>query len=102
ALIRASIFLKSLRIGQLLSGSLAAEDGRSHALTEWRGMRMFLDQQVAADSPAMPKLYANLRANLDDILAAARSSGAPVLISTVGVNLKDSAPFASLHRANLT
>jgi tetratricopeptide (TPR) repeat protein len=39
---------------------------------------------------------------LRDIVAVARGSGIPVMISTVGVNLKDSAPFASLHRAGLT
>jgi tetratricopeptide (TPR) repeat protein len=31
-----------------------------------------------------------------------RASGAPVLISTVGANLKDCAPFGSLHRPDLT
>ena len=69
---------------------------------EWRGLRMFLDQQVPADAPALIRMYNNFQGNLRDIVAAARDSGAPVLISTVGVNLKDSAPFASLHRAALT
>ena len=63
---------------------------------------MFLDQQVPADAPALARMYNNFQGNLRDIVAAARGSGAPVLISTVGVNLKDSAPFASLHRAGLT
>jgi tetratricopeptide (TPR) repeat protein len=38
---------------------------------------------------------------LRDIVAVARRSGAQVLISTVATNLKDCAPFASLHREGL-
>ena len=62
---------------------------------------MFLKQQVPADGPAIDGVYSNFRGNLSDIVAVAQGSGARVLISTVGVNLKDSAPFASLHRADL-
>src|SRR5437879_9815820 len=64
-------------------------------------MEMFLEQQVAADAPAMTGVYQNFRSNLHDIIEVARSSGARVLVSTVGVNLKDCAPFASLHRTDL-
>jgi tetratricopeptide (TPR) repeat protein len=64
-------------------------------------MEMFLEQQVPADAPAMARVYEHFRSNLRDMVAVARGSGARVLVSTVGVNLKDSAPFASLHRADL-
>src|SRR6516165_6451760 len=50
--IRASIFLRSSRIGQLL-----AESGQPKQ--EWRGMEMFLDKQVRADSPRMEPAYRN-------------------------------------------
>ena len=96
ALIRAGIYFKSLRLGQLLEAGL-----RSSKPREWRGMEMFLEQQVAADAPAMTGVYQNFRSNLHDIIEVARSSGARVLVSTVGVNLKDCAPFASLHRTDL-
>jgi len=49
----------------------------------------------------MAQVYANFERNLRDIVDAARGSGARVVLSTVGVNLKDSPPFASLHRADL-
>jgi tetratricopeptide (TPR) repeat protein len=101
ALIRASILLNSTRLGQLLGGGMRAIAAKN-APQEWRGMRMFLDQQVRADAPAMSRLYKNFRSNLSDIVTAAQGSGAKVLISSVGVNLRDSAPFASLHRADLT
>jgi tetratricopeptide (TPR) repeat protein len=101
ALIRASIYLNSTRLGQLLGGGMRAITLRN-VPQEWRGLRMFIEQQVPADAPTLARMYDNFRGNLRDIVAVAQGSGAPVLISTVGVNLKDSAPFASLHRAGLT
>ena len=91
--IRAGIFFNSTRLGQLL-GKVAGTSRKN----EWRGMEMFLDRQVRADSPQMKPVYENFAANLRDIVAAAHRSGAQVLISTVATNLKDCAPFASLHR----
>ena len=64
-------------------------------------MEMFLDRQVRADSPQMRPVYENFAANLRDIVAVARRSGSQVLISTVATNLKDCAPFASLHREGI-
>jgi tetratricopeptide (TPR) repeat protein len=99
-LIQAGIFLKSTRLGQLLGAALrsSAKDG---APREWRGMETFLEQQVPADASAMAGVYQTFRSNLRDIVEVARRSGARVLVSTVGVNLKDSAPFGSLHRPGL-
>ena len=64
-------------------------------------MEMFLDRQVRADSPQMRPVYENFATNLRDIVAVARRSGVPVLVSTVASNLKDCAPFASLHREGI-
>jgi len=96
--IRARIALNSTRLGQL--AARASGGGRNHA-AEWRGMEMFLDRQVRADSPQMKPVYENFAANLRDIAAVARRSGVHVLISTVATNLKDCAPFASLHREGI-
>ena len=93
--IRSSIFVRSTRIGQLLT-RIGAE---KH---EWGGMEMFLDKQVPASSPLMKYTYENFDANLRDTIAAARNSGARVIVSTVATNLKDCAPFASLHRDDLS
>jgi tetratricopeptide (TPR) repeat protein len=95
AVIRSSIFLRSTRTGQLLTRL-------GEQKQEWRGMEMFLDKQVRANSPLMPATYSNFEQNLRDTIAAARASGARVLVSTVATNLKDCAPFASLHREGLT
>ncbi len=92
--IRTSIFVRSTRIGQLLTKV-------NQPRTDWKGMEMFLDKQVRADSPALQRTYANFASNLRDIVEAAQASGARVLLSTVATNLKDSPPFASLHRQGL-
>src|SRR5260221_1534607 len=92
--IHASISVRSSRIGQLL-----VDSGQPRG--EWRGMEMFLDKQVRADSPRMQPAYENFANNLREIVGAARASGARVLLSTVATNLRDSAPFGSLHRQAL-
>ncbi len=96
--IRARIFLSSTRLGQLVGKVTGASQKNAQ---EWRGMEMFLDRQVRADSPQMKPVYENFAANLREIVAAAHRSGAQVLISTVATNLKDCAPFASLHREGM-
>lgn len=98
-LIRTGIFLRSTRLGQLPGSAL---QGKSSTAGEWRGIRMFLEHRVPADAPVMAPVYHNFERNLRDIVQVLRRSGAPVLLSTVGSNLKDSAPFGSLHRTDLT
>jgi len=93
--IRASIFARSSRLGQLLV-KLGTQK------KEWGGMEMFLDRQVPESSPLMKYAYSNFEANLRDTVEVARASGARVIVSTVATNLKDCAPFASMHREGLT
>jgi len=64
-------------------------------------MEMFLDKQVRADSPRMEPAYQNFESNLREIAKIADHAGATVLLSTVATNLRDSAPFGSLHRRGL-
>jgi tetratricopeptide (TPR) repeat protein len=92
--IHTSIVFRSTRIGQLLT-KLGTQK------REWRGMEMFLDKQVPASSPLMQHMYENFESNLRDTIAIARGSGARVIVATVATNLKDCAPFASLHREDL-
>ena len=92
--IRSNIFFRSTRIGQLLTKIGAQKK-------EWGGMEMFLDKQVPESSPLMTHVYENFDRNLRDTVAAARASGARVIVSTVATNVKDCAPFASMHRDGL-
>ena len=93
--IRSSIFFRATRIGQLVT-KLGTQK------KEWGGMEMFLDKQLPASSPLMKPTYSNFESNLRDTVAAARNSGATVLVSTVATNLKDCGPFASMHRDGLS
>ncbi len=96
--IRASLAAKATRIGQLLE-QLAGQAGASAAAQKsWGGLSMFKDHQVRFDAPSRQRAYENFAGNLEDILRAARSAGVPVILSTVASNLKDCAPFASLHK----
>ncbi|MFO1477217.1 MAG: tetratricopeptide repeat protein [Verrucomicrobiota bacterium] len=97
-LIRANIALKSTRLGQCLDQLLGAP-APARQTREWAGMEMFLKQQVRADDPRMNAVYDHFERNLSDILRLGVRSGARVLVGTVGCNLRDCPPFASLHAA---
>jgi tetratricopeptide (TPR) repeat protein len=102
-LVRASLAVKATRTGQWLDSLLDFSGSKpTRDKGEWEGMRMFLKQTVRATDPAMERVYRNFQSNLADMIRAGRDSGAGVVVSTVAVNLKDCAPFASLYRADLT
>ena len=100
--IRAGVWIRHQRTGQFLF-SLMQRLGRSPAKAmEWRGMETFAESTVRGSDPRLEVVYQNFERNLRDILAAAASAGAPTVVSTLVANLKDSSPFVSLHRADLT
>ncbi len=96
--IRSRIAVNSTRLSQLVRK--AVQSNQKNA-PQWRGMEMFLGHQVRTDSAQMKPVYDNFSANLRDIISIARRAGAQVVISTVATNLKDCAPFASLHRTGI-
>jgi tetratricopeptide (TPR) repeat protein len=100
--IRANIWLKSTRTGQLMENAVRYFHANSKAPSPWRGMEMFLGNQVAADDPRLEAVYVNFRQNLVDICSVAQRAGAAIVLSTIVVNIKDCPPFASLHRSDLS
>ena len=99
-IVRASIWFRGTRVGQLLGRTLGAFS-RKKKRKLWGGMDMFSESRVRADAPVLTSVYDNYRDNLLDICAVARDAGARVILSTVAVNLKDCPPFASVHREGL-
>lgn len=93
--VRASIFYHSSRIGQFVT-RLGTQK------KDWHGMEMFLDKQVPANSPLMKSVYSNYEQNLRDTIDVAAKTGARIIVATAATNLEDCAPFASLHRQNLS
>jgi tetratricopeptide (TPR) repeat protein len=102
ALVRAGLWLKATKIGQLLDATLQRVRQGNRALPEWNGMEMMSSQKVAHDSPATQRVYRHFERNLRDLLTIGTRTGVPIVICTVATNLKDCGPFASLHRAGLT
>jgi tetratricopeptide (TPR) repeat protein len=101
SLIRFGIAIKATRLGQLITNLLESA-GADDASKVWRGMKMFLEKQVRADDTNLRIVYRHFQKNLQDIRRLACKSGVNIIFCTVPSNLKDSPPFASLHRPNLT
>jgi tetratricopeptide (TPR) repeat protein len=99
--IRTLLAIKQARTGQLLDALIRRLRGSSSSPKTWGGMEMFMNSRVGYDDPARLRAYANFKGNLADILRTAQRAGVPVMLSTVAVNLKDCAPFASVHATSL-
>jgi tetratricopeptide (TPR) repeat protein len=94
-LVRANLALKTTRIGQLIDSARQGWEKVPADRSEWGGMEMFINQQVCADDPRMTRVYQSFEKNLSDIIRVGHDSGVGVVVSTVAVNLKNCAPFAS-------
>ncbi len=99
--IRANVFVRSTRTGQLLQNLSRRMKTPSGGAQAWGGVDMFTRNRLRLDDKRMEAVYGHFRENLGDICGAGRRSGAKVIVSTVAVNLKDCAPFGSLHRSDL-
>ncbi|MGJ8650184.1 MAG: tetratricopeptide repeat protein [Opitutaceae bacterium] len=91
--------VRASRYGQWIATNLKQDDGKP---TEWAGMEMFLDNPVAQDDSRMQTVYRHYQNNLRSMFKTGSRHNVPILISTVAVNLKDNAPFASQHKASLS
>ena len=100
SLIRASLWARSLRTGQLI-GALLRGGLAGQPPAEWRGMEAFAGNVVPHHDPRRRTVHEHFRANLRDIIAICRRAGADVIVCTVAVNLRDCPPFASAHRPDL-
>jgi tetratricopeptide (TPR) repeat protein len=100
--VRAILAIKSTRLGQLLESLLNSVRGNSAVPEAWGGIGMFSKNQLRHDDAARLRAYENFKGNLADILSAGEQAGVPIILSTVASNLRDCAPFASLHAPDLT
>ncbi len=100
-LIRATLALKTTRIGQWMDGLRRAAQ-KTIGSGEWEGMGMFVKYKLAGSDPRLAAVYENFKRNLNDITVAGQKSGAKIVLSTMAVNLKDCAPFTSLHRSDFS
>ncbi len=101
-LIRASLRLKTTRLGQYLDALSQRVRQPAGSWQSWGGLEMFLAHRLRANDPKMARVYAHFTKNLEEIVRLGTRAGVKVVLCTVAVNLKDCAPFASLHRPDLT
>jgi tetratricopeptide (TPR) repeat protein len=99
--IRLGITFRETRLGQLLT-NLSQVVGAGKTPKVWRGMELFLSKQVSADDEKLQIVYKHFGENLETIVKTAEKRKVPVILSTVGSNLKDCPPFASLHRKGIS
>jgi len=101
AVVRAGLAVRTTRLGQWLASLAQRWRPASTSPEFWGGLKMFLASQLPPTDPRRARVYANFRRNLEDIVEVGRRAGVQVIISSVGSNLKDCGPFASLHREGL-
>jgi len=102
-LIRGIQALKRTRIWQALN-SLVLQIRPTDAMQEleWEGMQMFTNNGVSHDDPRMDNVYGHYEDNLINIIETLRNKGIHVILSSVPVNLRHSAPFLSVHSPELS
>ena len=100
--IRASVWVRGTRAGQLLGNLLGGLAPSGSKARDWRGMETFSGFSVRGDDPRLAAVYGNFAANLKGIVAIAGRAGIRTVLATVVANLKDNAPFISMHRLGLS
>jgi tetratricopeptide (TPR) repeat protein len=101
-LIRLGLAVQRTRLGQLLASVVSTvRRSPSEEDHEWGGMEEFLATQVRHDDPGLDTTYRHFRSNLSDVARLSRGSDTPLVLCTVGVNLRNTAPFASLNHRGL-
>jgi tetratricopeptide (TPR) repeat protein len=101
-LIRFINSIKSLRIAQILTTTLEKTGLKEDPVSHWKGMEMFLEKQVRFDDQALKQVYSNFEGNLQKMYKMAERKGVKLISCTTGSNLKDSPPFSSLHKQDLS
>ncbi|MCJ7590687.1 MAG: tetratricopeptide repeat protein [Woeseiaceae bacterium] len=102
-LIRGIQALKRTRIWQALDSLfLQIKPSEAKQDLKWEGMQMFTDHGVSHDDPRMESVYGHYEDNLTSIIETLRNKGMHVLLSSVPVNLRHTAPFLSVHRPDLS
>jgi Flp pilus assembly protein TadD len=89
----AQLAAREAKVGQWIQG-LAEGRASAEGARTWRGMEMFLNARVPADSPALERVVRSFEDNLGDMIETARRRGIPMIVGAAAVNLKDSPPFA--------
>ena len=102
SLVLAHLAVRRLRLAQFLTN---AADGVAALLRKRRGGLMELlakDRAIPLDDPRYAACRENFRANLVDIVRAARARNVPVYLCGLVSNERDLVPFVSLRKGDLS
>ncbi len=100
-MIGANLAVKTMRSGQMLNRLMQAFGQAKKSPRAWEGMSTFAGSNVREEDDRLNRIYGHFRENLEDICRVGADAGVPVIVCTIPVNLKDSAPFGSLHKPTL-
>lgn len=100
--IRFDKMMQTTRLGQLLKNAMDSKRTEKTIPRIWGGSKMFMENLIRKDDENLQVVYEHYKTNLEDITHTIRKKGTQVILCSVGSNIKDSAPFASLHRADIT
>lgn len=100
--IRLNLAVGKTRLGQWLQSVARSMKNRDAMPASWGGLRMFQDNQIRSDDSRLERVRSHYRDNLESIIRLGTEAGARVLVCTVATNLRECAPFGSLHRPGLT
>ena len=98
--IRTGLWLRRWRLAQTFDELFSSFGAPPRE--RWQGMAVFADNHVPAGEARLEAVYGHYRRNLMDICSATSSGGTPTMLCTVAVNVKDCAPFGSMHRPDLS
>ena len=102
AFIRFDKAIQATRIGQLFKNALSRKQVEKTLPKVWGGSKMFMENLIRKDNANLQVVYKHYKSNLEDITQAIIRKGAKVILCSVASNIKDCAPFASLHRSDIT
>jgi tetratricopeptide (TPR) repeat protein len=103
SLIRSLQALKRTRIWQAtdtLIQKFQPDAGKEEI--EWQGMQMFSEFTVPHDDQRLVDVYGHYESNLRDMIEILQDKKMHVILSSVPVNLRHSAPFGSSHKNGIT
>lgn len=100
--IRSRLTLLTWKTGQWLQNLLGRTTPSSNQLQQWKGMEMLSEKNyVRWNDPHLNNVHNHFLANLQTICSQSGAAQVPILVCTVGTNLKDFPPLASLHDPQL-
>jgi tetratricopeptide (TPR) repeat protein len=101
SLLRLGIRLKGSKIYQLITLVLENLHIFKSPYNKWKGMEMFIQNQVRLNDPGLELTYNNFNDNLEALNQIGQENDIKIIYSTVVSNLKDCPPFNSVHRKDI-